>query len=197
MVPIIMGIPLHIIITGIPIASMEFMASQASFIISMLPPSMGIILQTIPSFPISKDIRQVSMRVIMGIIIGPMPIPMPPIIGMGIGICIGIPIGPLDIPIIPIGIWGICICIGICIGMPIPIIGIWDMWGICMGMLPIIIGGFICIAGVMVASSASSGWSWRGTVDPHRASRNRPAVVSSAPADAPHTMAEALSDELC
>lgn len=33
--PIIMGMPLHIIIIGAPMAIMEFMASQHSFIIAM------------------------------------------------------------------------------------------------------------------------------------------------------------------
>ena len=82
-----MGMPLHIIIIGAPIAIMEFMASQHSFIIAMSVPSIGIILQTMPSLPISQVIRQVIIRAIMGIIIG-MPIPIP--IGIMLPIIIGI-----------------------------------------------------------------------------------------------------------
>ncbi|AKJ02106.1 Hypothetical protein AA314_03732 [Archangium gephyra] len=74
---IIMGMPLHIIIIGIPMAIMEFIASQHSFIISIWPASMGIIRHIMPSLPISQVIRAIiGMRIIMGIIIG-----MPPIIG--------------------------------------------------------------------------------------------------------------------
>jgi hypothetical protein len=56
---IIMGMPLHIIIIGAPIAIMEFMASQHSFIIAMSCPSMGIILQTMPSLVISHVMRAI------------------------------------------------------------------------------------------------------------------------------------------
>ncbi|OJH41135.1 hypothetical protein BON30_09595 [Cystobacter ferrugineus] len=77
MVPIIMGMPLHIIIIGIPMAIMEFIASQQSFIMSICDGSMGIIRHIMPSLPISIVIRHIiGMRIIMGIIIG-----MPPIIG--------------------------------------------------------------------------------------------------------------------
>ena len=55
-VHIIIGIPPHITIIGIPIAIFFIIISQRSFIISMLVPSMGVILQVIPSFPISMVI---------------------------------------------------------------------------------------------------------------------------------------------
>ena len=61
--PIIMGMPLHIIIIGIPMDIMEFIASQQSFIISIWPGSMGIIRHIMPSLPISHV-----MRAIIGII---------------------------------------------------------------------------------------------------------------------------------
>ncbi|ATB32177.1 hypothetical protein MEBOL_005653 [Melittangium boletus DSM 14713] len=95
-----MGMPLHIIIIGIPMAIMEFIASQQSFIISICPASMGIIRQIIPSLPISHVIRLImGMRIIMGIIMGIPPIMgfmpiigMPPI--MGFMPIIGMPIMP-------------------------------------------------------------------------------------------------------
>lgn len=109
-----MGMPLHIIITGIPMAIMELIASQESFISSMEPASTGITRQIIPSLPISHVIRAIiGMR--MGIIMGIIP-PMPIIGIMGI-------IPPI-IGIIPPPI----ICIGF---MPI------------MGITPFIIGFII------------------------------------------------------
>lgn len=51
---IIIGIPGHIIIAGIPIAMVKFMRSQQSFIISIAMPSIGFIVQTIPSGVISQ-----------------------------------------------------------------------------------------------------------------------------------------------
>jgi hypothetical protein len=111
----IIGMPLHISAIGMPIPIIEFRASQHSFIISICDASIGIIRQTIPSFPISQLIRAIiGPRIIMGIIIG-MPIigigmPIPPIIGMGI------PIPPI------IGIIPFIIGMGIGIPMPIPII---------------------------------------------------------------------------
>ncbi len=90
--PIIMGMPLHIIIIGIPMDIMEFIASQQSFIISMEPCSVGIILHIMPSLVISQVIRHIiGMR--MGIIIGIMP-PIPIIMGF-------IPIMPFIMGIIP------------------------------------------------------------------------------------------------
>ncbi|UQA58444.1 hypothetical protein [Polyangium aurulentum] len=71
MVPIIMGMPPHIIIMGMPELIMRIIASHRSFMVSMDMPSVGIILQVIPSLPISQDTLH-----IMGI---PMPI-MPGII---------------------------------------------------------------------------------------------------------------------
>jgi len=47
---IIIGIPPHIIIMGMPAAIMRAMASQRSFIMSMEVPSPGTNLQVIPSF---------------------------------------------------------------------------------------------------------------------------------------------------
>jgi hypothetical protein len=66
-----MGIPPHIIIIGMPMAIIFIMASQRSFIMSMLMPSMGIILQIMPSLPISMVIRHIIMP---GIMPGIMPI---------------------------------------------------------------------------------------------------------------------------
>ncbi|WP_434389005.1 hypothetical protein [Melittangium boletus] len=118
---IIMGMPLHIIIIGIPMAIMEFIASQQSFIISICAASMGIMRHIMPSLPISHVIFAImGMRIIMGIIMG-----MPPIMGF-------IPIMGMP-PIMPpiIGMPPI-------MGMPPmpPIIGIWFM-PIIMGFIPI------------------------------------------------------------
>ncbi len=77
---IIIGIVPHIIIIGAPIAIIEFIASQRSFMRDIIDGSAGIIFIVMPSFVISQDILH-----IMGII--PLVIGMgiiPPIIGMGI-----------------------------------------------------------------------------------------------------------------
>lgn len=111
----IIGMPPQVIIIGIPMAIMDAIFSQHIFIISMvMPPSIGIILQTIPASVISTVILHIGIGIIIG-----MPIP-PPIIG----ICIGIPIPPpiigiimpimLGIGIIPMGMF-IGMFIGICI----------------------------------------------------------------------------------
>lgn len=90
--------PFIIIIIGMPIAIIEFIASQHSRIMSIVMPSIGRHFIIKPSLPISHVIRAIIIgRIIMGIgiIIGIWFI-MPPIIGF--------------IPFI--------------IGMPMPIIGI-------------------------------------------------------------------------
>jgi hypothetical protein len=140
--PIIMGMFPHIIIMGMPMAIIFIMASQRSLSMSMLMPSMGIILQTMPSLPISM-----LMRTGMGIIID---------MGMGIviGICIGIGIG-IGI-IMGMGIMGM----GMppCIIMPGIMPGIM-FWGIMPG---IIIGGLICIADIMAAPPSKGGTDLQG-----------------------------------
>jgi hypothetical protein len=45
---IIIGIPLQVIMTGIPLAIMSFIMAQQSFIISMSVPSAGIIMHIMP-----------------------------------------------------------------------------------------------------------------------------------------------------
>jgi hypothetical protein len=127
---IIIGMPPHDIIIGAPMAIIELMASQRSFMRGIIAGSVGIIFIIMPSFVISQDILHVigiMPVIIMGIIIGIMPIMppigVPPIIGMPImpGIIIGMdPIGimPAIIGMLPIGM--------LLIGMPIiePLIGI-------------------------------------------------------------------------
>ena len=129
---IIIGMPPHIIIVGAPMAIMEFMASQRSFMRDIIAGSVGIIFIIMPSFVISQDILHIigiMPLIIIGIIMpmpGIMPIwpiwpfiigimPMPPIIMPFIGI---IPIWPM--PFMPF-----------IIGMPLIIgpfiIGIWFM----------------------------------------------------------------------
>ncbi len=108
--PIIIGMPPHIIIIGAPMAIIELMASQRSFMRGIIDDSIGIIFIIMPSFVISQDILHMIGIIpppIMGIIIG---IIMPFIIGMFIGIIIGIMppmppiIGMLPIGMLPIGI---------------------------------------------------------------------------------------------
>lgn len=73
----IIGMPFIIIMQGMPIAIIEFIASQHSRIMSIDMPSIGIILHIMPSFPISQVILAIMGRII-GIIIGmPMPIMLP------------------------------------------------------------------------------------------------------------------------
>jgi len=140
-VHIIMGIPPPIIIMGAPIAIIEVIASQRSFMRAIIDGSVGIIFMTMPSFVISQDILHIigdMPLIIMGIIIMPMPFIMPPIIGIGIM--------PFIMPPI-IGIIGIIPPIGIepCI----PFIGI-D----CIGIIePFIIEPFIIGMAFMALSS--------------------------------------------
>jgi hypothetical protein len=101
----IIGMPPHIIMTGIPIDMHLVMLSQHSFIISMVIPSIGIILHIMPSLVISMVMRHIIGAPIIGIGIG-----MGIIIGTGI-IIIGIMPG-IDEPIID----------GIMEGIVIPII---------------------------------------------------------------------------
>ncbi|WP_158240820.1 hypothetical protein [Telmatospirillum siberiense] len=111
----IIGMPPQVIIIGMPMAIMDAIFSQHIFIISMvMPPSIGIILQTMPASVISTVILHIGIIIGIGI-----PIP-PPIIGIGmpmpppiIGIIMDIMLG---IVIIPMGMFiGICMGIGICI----------------------------------------------------------------------------------
>jgi len=120
-VPIIIGMPPHIIIIGAPMAIIELMASQRSFMRGIIDESIGIIFIIMPSFVISQDILHmigIMPPPIMGIIMG---IIMPFIIGMFIGIIIGI------MPPMPIGIMP---------PMP-PIIGMLPIGMLPIGMLPI------------------------------------------------------------
>ncbi|WP_437895075.1 hypothetical protein [Sorangium sp. So ce124] len=156
-VHIIMGIPPHIIIMGIPADIIFVMASQRSFSMSIDMPSGGINLQVIPSFVISHDILHIigMLMPIMGIIGMPMPI-MPGIIGMPMPIMPGI-IG-MPMPIMP----------GI-IGMPMPImLGIIGMlMPIAPGIMPImgIIGMPMPIMpGIMDAPAAISGVDIMGDI---------------------------------
>lgn len=127
----IIGIPPHVIIIGAPMAIIELMASQRSFMRDIIDASVGIIFMTIPSFVISQDILQVMgimLLIIMGIIMGIMPI-MPPygIPLMGMPVVMAFIMGVMP-PVIGImgGIIDGIICIGmLLIGIPIiePLIG--------------------------------------------------------------------------
>ena len=104
--------PPHIIMHGIPLCIIDVSIAMRSFIMSIIEGSIGIILQIIPSFPISIVILH---------IIGIMPMPMP-IIGIIMGIpimgfiiigfimpIIGFIIGMLFIIGFPIGLWFIAV----------------------------------------------------------------------------------------
>jgi len=133
---IIIGMPPHIIIIGAPMAIIDCMASQRSFMRGIIDESVGIIFIIMPSFVISQDILHI-IGIMPPIIIGII-MPMPPIMPF-IGIMPFI-IGIMPMPII----WGII--------MPF-IIGI--MFGIMLFMgiepIPFIIG----IAVFMVSSMGS------------------------------------------
>jgi hypothetical protein len=121
---IIMPMPPHIIIIGMPDFIMSIMRRHMSMNISCDMPSIGIIWQVMPVLVISQVILPIIIGIIMPFIIG---IIMPFIIG------IMLPIMPPIIGIMPpMGI------------MP-PIIGI------CMGIMPPIMGICIGIIGCMAA----------------------------------------------
>jgi hypothetical protein len=131
---IIMGMPPHIIIAGIPVFIIPFIMSQAAFIMSICAGSVGAILQTMPSLVISTVILHVIMARI-GIM---------PLIGF----------------IMPIMgfIIGFIICIGICIGMPPICIGIGIIMGMpimpfCIGMPPMGMGICIIISGIIIGAA--------------------------------------------
>ena len=117
---IIIGMPPHIIITGAPIAIIELIASQRSFMRDIIEASVGIIFIIMPSFVISQDIlhiMDIMAPFIMGIIMlfmGIMPFIMGiPIMGI-MPFIMGIPI----MGIMPFMFIGIPVLIGI------PIMGI-------------------------------------------------------------------------
>ncbi|WP_437754054.1 hypothetical protein [Sorangium sp. So ce1389] len=166
--PIIMGIPPHIIVIGIPADIIFIIASQRSLSMSIDMPSGGIILQVIPSLPISQDILHIIgmpmpimfcimpimlgimpiMLGIMPIMLGIMPI-MPGIIGMPMPIMFCIMLIMFGMPM-PIMLGIMPIMPGI-IGIPMPIMpGIIDAPEVISGMD--IIGLIVCgIMGIWVA----------------------------------------------
>ena len=130
---IIIGMPPHIIIIGAPMAIIDCMASQRSFMRGIIEGSIGIIFIIMPSFVISQDILHIigiMPLIIMGIIM-----PMPPIIGI-------MPFMPFIIGIMPfiVGIIGIMPFMPFIIGiMPfIPpfmlFIGMGIIWPFIMGI---------------------------------------------------------------
>jgi hypothetical protein len=121
---IIIGMPPHIIIIGAPMAIIDCMASQRSFMRGIIDASVGIIFIVMPSLVISQVILHI-IGIMPGIIIGiimPMPPIMPFIMGMPpMPFIIGIAIMFMGMGIMPF-IIGIMLFIGI---EPIPfIIGI-------------------------------------------------------------------------
>jgi hypothetical protein len=134
---IIIGMPPHIIIIGAPMAIIDCMASQRSFMRGIIDASVGIIFIIMPSFVISQDILHIigiMPDIIIGIIMPPI---MPFIMGMPF-IIMPFIMGIMPMPII----WGI---------MPF-IIGI--MFGIMLFIgiepIPFIIEPFIIGIGIAV-----------------------------------------------
>jgi hypothetical protein len=74
--PIIIGMPPHVISIGAPIAIIELIASQRSFMRDIIDGSVGMTFIIMPSFVISQDILH-GIGIIIGIIMGIIPI-MPP-----------------------------------------------------------------------------------------------------------------------
>lgn len=146
----IIGMPPIIIIMGIPMLIIFIMASQRSRIISRVTPSAGIILQIMPSLPISMVMRHAIAMPVPDIVLG-----IIPIIGIMPDIMFGIiPI----IGIIPDIMFGIIpgIMLGIIPGIMLGIIpdimlGIIPIMGIMLGIIPDVIG--ICMAGIMAVFS--------------------------------------------
>lgn len=106
----IIGMPPHIIIMGMPLPIMPIILSQASFIICVDMPAIGVMVQTIMSPFISHDM------VHMGTIIGIMPPIMEFIIGIMPIIGFIMPIIGIMLPIMAPIIWfiiGIMFIIGI------------------------------------------------------------------------------------
>jgi hypothetical protein len=153
--------PPHIIVQGMPMAIIAFMALQRSASASIAAPSIGIIRHTIPSFVISTVIRHIIGIGIIGM--PPMPIGMDmPGIMPGIIPPIGIPpigIPPIGIP--PIGMPPIPIGIIPPMGIPPMPIGIGIIMGIIIGMPPagagLIPPAIIGIADIGVIARSSRG----------------------------------------
>lgn len=155
---IIIGMPPDIIIMGAPMAIIDCMASQRSFMRGIIDASVGIIFMTMPSFVISQDILHIigiMPAIIMGII-------MPFIIGMPI-----MPM-PFIVGIMPfiMGIMPIMPFIPFIIGMPF--IGIMLFMGI--EPIPFIIG----IAVFMVSSGERSDPAAKRRRSPSEASNGTP-----------------------
>jgi hypothetical protein len=157
---IIMGMPPHIIIMGIPADIMRAIASQRSFIMSIEVSPSGIILQVMPSFVISQDIRHIMGIMFMPIMPGIMPMPiMPGIIMPGI---MFMPIMPgIIMPGIPI------MFIGIMLGIIMGIMGImfWPMFIGIIGMFIGIIGMFIAAVMIVLPVWNASGTSLSVALD--------------------------------
>ena len=189
----IIGMPPIIIIMGIPMLIIFIMASQRSRNISTVTPSAGIILQVMPSLPISMVMRHAIGMPIPDIMLGIIPIMgiipdimfgIIPIMGIIPGIMLGIiPIMGIipdivlgSIPDIMFGIIpGIIpdIVLGIIPGI---MFGIIPIVGIMLGIIPDVIG--ICMAGIMAVFSILLPMSDR---DPPRVARRESGIYTFPP----------------
>ena len=142
---IIIGMPPHIIIIGAPMAIIDCMASQRSFMRGIIDASVGIIFIIMPSLVISHVILHI-IGIMPDIIIG---IIMPPIMPF----IIGMPIIPFIIGIMPfiMGIVPFMPFMPFIMGMPIMFMGIGVMLFMGIEPMPFIIG----IAVFMVSSMGS------------------------------------------
>jgi hypothetical protein len=133
---IIIGMPPHIIIIGAPMAIIDCMASQRSFMRGIIDASVGIIFIIMPSLVISHVILHI-IGIMPGIIIGII-MPMPPIMPF----IIGMPIMPFIMGIMPMPFI-----------MPF-IIGIMFMLFIGIEPIPFIIGIAVFMARTVVPNGA-------------------------------------------
>lgn len=137
----------QVIVTGMPMDIIRIIASKRSRRVSMVTPSAGASLQTMPSLPISMVILHmvgIAMGMTMGIIMG-----MAGIIPAGaiMGIVGIIPAGIIIMGIIPVGVIP-----GVGPGMPPIGIGTVTFIGMLIG---------ICIAGIMAFTLRETGTSRR------------------------------------
>jgi len=177
------GIPPIIISMGIPMLIIFIIASQRSRIISIVTPSAGIILQTMPSLPISMVMRHPIGVPVPDIMFGIMPgIIIPGIIMLGIIpgiIMLGI-IPDIMFGIIPDIMFGI-IMFGIIPGIITPIMGI--MFGIIPGIIGIRLPIGICMAGIMAVFSIWVPMNTPGFL-PHARPGSQGSALSSISTDA-------------
>jgi hypothetical protein len=167
----IIMVPPQLTIIGVPADIIFIMDSQRSRSVSMLVPSSGIILQIMPSLPISMVILHIMGMPIIGII---------PIMGIIImlpimlGIIMPIRLGamPIMLGVMPIMLGIIIIMLGIMPG----IIALWDI-----GIAGMFTAGIIKGSSLVIASFGSKPASATSQDRLERITRFRPARAEISP----------------